>query len=189
MSAKFPIFKPNKSLFTFTKGHFLFVIAMLLFLTNIVFEFKKQYVANLFFLILLVVFFFLATKNFRYQKLNGILDGALQFYENHLMINQEIITIDAIFKINIQLNDYDGYIPSGRNSNFFNKSNGTNNQLYIITKDEKEIKIFFQRNFMQEEELLPFVYSLIKLHSIPFEKGYEIESLNNFFRLKLMDNI
>ncbi len=184
MDNKFPIFKPYNSTFVFTKGHLLFLIVILLSIVNTLFKPHNSFISLFFLIFYLAGAVFAMTKNFRYKKLDGEFDGELIFNDNHIFINDKKITVEDVLKIHIRATDYDGYIRGGTHSWKVNKSNGTNNLLDIVTNDNQKIKVFFQMNFMQQDEMLPFVRSLIKLHSIPFEYGSEIESVNEHYRFK-----
>jgi energy-coupling factor transporter transmembrane protein EcfT len=184
MENKFPIFKPKNSVFVFTKGHLLFIILIGLIITQATFYPKNGFFKLFSILFFIYCSFFVFTNSFRYKKLDGEFDGELIFNDNHILVNDKKIKTDDVAKIHIRATDYDGYLRGGTHSLKYNKSNGTNNLLDIVTNDNQKIKVFFQMNFMQQEEILPFVRSLIMQYNIPFEYGAEIESVNEYYRFK-----
>ncbi|WP_300564931.1 hypothetical protein [Flavobacterium sp.] len=171
MQNSYPIFERNKRIFNPTRKNILF-LAMLLFAFLSLFGIKIfQVLAVLSFLFF---FSYHGLARFRKQALNGVFAGILIFNEHDLTINNRKIEISEIAKIYLRANDYEGK-GRGRQS----ASNGTNNLLDINLKSKEAIKVFFKMEFMQYEDLKPFVISLINYNLIDLEKGQEILQLDD----------
>jgi hypothetical protein len=64
-------------------------------------------------------------------------------------------------------------------------SNGTNNLLSLTLKSGESIKLFFQIEFMQHEDLKPFIISLINANLMTFDDGLETLILEDDYQINL----
>lgn len=183
MKEKFPIFKPNSTIFKLTKG-------TVLLLSIIICILLKNYINNSFFnvitiTLLLIGFLFHLTKSYRYSNLNGKLEGHLIFQKDGLIINDRKINIQDITKINIRINDYEGLVANSTRGYQHNMSNGTDNFLDITISNTERIKLFFQMGHTSNtESIIPFFEELITIHKIPDLEEGKIFSVNEYFKHK-----
>ena len=184
MDNSFPIFIKNNRVINPSKGNILLALMLAaVFLDKI---FNKS--LNLLIFptgdLMIGYFLYFFTGCFRYKYLNGKLLGTLVFYENYLLINNKKIEIAEIKKIYLRTDDYVGQ-SNGNSRCVIPMSNGTNNLLDLTLKSGEIIKIFFQIQFMQHEDLKPFVISLIKSNLQTIDSGLEILKLHDDYQINL----
>ncbi|HEY6143600.1 MAG TPA: hypothetical protein VIV55_09330 [Flavobacterium sp.] len=102
------------------------------------------------------------------EKLNGKLDGFLEFKLDSIIIDQKQYSIDEIEKISIVNNDFYGKLTRVLSPLFdSNLSNGVDNHLTLTLKDKRKVSCMFEiyreQDIRKLDEILINYYSLGKI--------------------------
>jgi hypothetical protein len=182
MDNSFQIFERNTRLINPTRGNILFLSMVILLLFSSLFGKIYPYLNYPAAISTIVYFIYLYTECTRIQYLKGKFTGTLIFNENNLVIKERKLIISEIQQIHLRADDYEGRERSGKPSLFIPKSNGTNNLLHLTLKSGEIIKVFFKMEFMDYEDLKPFVISLLQYEIITIDKALEILKIDdNYF--------
>ena len=132
----------------------------------------KDGTSNLLIFVFIICLLFGTVSNMSpvtYENLNAFISGEVIFDEKYISVNDEIINLDEISKLNVKANFYKGQhiLPSVLYSRIYEPyfQIGKNNFVEITTKNNKEIKAEFLIN-----------------------SKYDIETLNDYFAKTVIDN-
>ncbi|MGQ7947184.1 hypothetical protein [Flavobacterium sp. WC2509] len=84
------------------------------------------------------------------EKLNGKLDGFLEFKLDSIIIDQKQYSIDEIEKISIVNNDFYGKVTRFRSGFDSNLSNGVDNHLTLTLNDKRKVSCMFEIYYEQD---------------------------------------
>ena len=189
--AIFDIFVKDENKFRLT---YLFFLAppfffILVFISNI-FNIKWFSIFFLFFLASLSLLLILGVISiFLKQKLRGELEGKLIFTYTYIKVNDEKYFLDEIEKIEFSTYDYEGFNTCRRNYprrkilEFGCISQGVDNYVLLVLKNEKKLLVSFKRVYKMEfslyEDLFANYYkkNIISyfnlLHILQLENDYD----------------
>lgn len=184
MNNSFPIFEKMGRIIKPTKGNILFSIMLVFVFLDKIFNKSPNFLIFPTAILMIGNLIYLFTGCFRYKYLDGKFIGVLTFNQTHLLIDARKIEIAEFEKIYLRTDDYLGKSHiSGRCINPM--SNGTNNLLSLTLKSGESIKLFFQIEFMQHEDLKPFIISLINANLMTFDDGLETLKLEDDYQINL----
>lgn len=169
----FKIFNKHRSSKFSIENTTIIILVLIIFTLYIIEKiFEKNNILDIFFVytvfgIIFSILFFSISSLFRYEKLNGYFEGNLVFSKKYIKINNTKHKIEDIYQIEIYNNSIKGKFLINSSKLEPKLSNGTDNYLKIILKENyKEIIVFYLQTKdslikSQKEEFISYYYSNI----------------------------
>lgn len=141
-------------------------------------SFKFMYSLGVFALSL----YWLVVRLWTYEPLNGKLDGDIQFRRTSFIINNQVVQLENLVKLDIQGMDYYGRRKHLSGIDFeANLSQGVGNFIEFTSIDNISTRVYFKQSVeCQFRELRSFIVSAIKLGKLSFLRGIELLGITDY---------
>lgn len=141
-------------------------------------SFKFMYSLGVFALSL----YWLVVRLWTYEPLNGKLDGDIQFRRTSFIINNQVVQLENLVKLDIHGMDYYGRRKHLSGIDFeANLSQGVGNLIEFTGIDNISTRVYFKQSVeCQFRELRPFIVSAIKLGKLSFLRGIELLGITDY---------
>lgn len=199
--AKFYIYTKDKKFHLTDNKIYLFSVLPLIPMFIRAFVFKNQnfsiFETSLLwisFIIIGISIFLNLTSYYRYEPLEGIIEGELILNENEIIIDRTILNIENIKNIKITNDDFYDFTASYKHYIIIGRiSNGVNNKIEILLKNSKKYKVNYQQDeshdMQNSKELLKSYYSkgIIEMENLLYVLGIvEDDEIKEFKKTLLL---
>ena len=145
-------------------------------------SFKFMYLIG----VLALSLYLLLVRLWTYEPLNGNLDREIQFRTTSFVIDDQIVQLVNLIKLDIHGMDYYGRRKLLGGLDFeANLSQGVGNYIEFTRIDNKSTRVYFKQNVeYQYRELRPFIVSAIQLGKLSFLRGIELFGITDYDEIK-----
>lgn len=141
-------------------------------------SFKFMYILG----VLALSLYWLFVRLWTYEPLNGNLDGDIQFRTTSFIINNQVVQLENLVKIDIHGMDYYGRRIRLSGIDFeANLSQGVGNFIEFTSIENISTRVYFKQSIeCQYRELRPFIVSAIQLGKLSFLRGIELLGITDY---------
>jgi hypothetical protein len=180
----FPIYEPQKQPFRLTPNWIvagLFILTITFFYVfNDYFSSRSEFRSDWLFLLVLITIGFLITSLFRYEPLNGIINGEIVFEESRIIVNEKVYELKNIKGIDFSFVNF-----YGERSIFARDFNpklyqGVDNYISFTDNINQIQKIYFRQLAKNHyKELYPFINEAVRVGAMTYYRAIDLIDVEN----------